>query len=203
MMKEPKTTEAVLKKVRSAINIPLTLKMRSGWDASGNDAMALAKISQECGVDAITLHPRTATQGFAGKADWSLIEKIKKKVSIPVIGNGDIIEPEDAIRMIDQTGCDAVMVGRTAIGNPWIFQRRDTCTVSLDERFSVIREHLEAMVRFYGERRGVLAFRKHVIRYIRGTPGASSLRVEVLKCITADEVLARLEGFLHSKHNVL
>ncbi len=114
LMKEPEKAEAILKAVRKSIEIPLTIKIRTGWDYSGTQAFKIAEIAESCGVNAIAVHPRTATQGFGGTADWSVIAAIKKIVSIPVIGNGDIIVPEDAIRMQNETGCDAVVIGRTA-----------------------------------------------------------------------------------------
>ncbi|MGD8447620.1 MAG: tRNA dihydrouridine synthase DusB, partial [Desulfobacterales bacterium] len=123
LMKEPKKVEKILRAIRRTVKIPLTIKIRAGWDSSGDQALKITEIAQACGVDAIAVHPRTATQGFRGKADWSLIAAIKNIASIPVIGNGDIIRPEDVLKMQNQTGCDAVMIGRAAIGNPWIFSQ--------------------------------------------------------------------------------
>ena len=122
-MRTPDLAEDLLKAVRRAIRIPLTIKIRSGWDASGDQAVNIARIAENCGVDAIAVHPRTAGQLFSGRADWSIIAAVKEKVSIPVIGNGDIMSAGDALRMLDETGCDGVMIGRKAIGNPDIFTR--------------------------------------------------------------------------------
>jgi len=121
LMRTPERARAVLTAVRRRIRIPLTIKIRAGWDASGEQALELARIAEDCGVDAVAVHPRTAVQGFRGRADWSVIAAVKSAVAIPVIGNGDIAEPEDALRMRRTTGCDAVMVGRAAIGAPWLF----------------------------------------------------------------------------------
>ena len=123
LMKRPDLSEAVLKNVRKAVSLPLTIKMRTGWDKSGEQALNLAQIAEACGIDGIAVHPRTATQGFSGHADWSIIAAVKTRVSIPVIGNGDIFSTEDAIKMQAETGCDAVMIGRKAIGYPWIFSQ--------------------------------------------------------------------------------
>jgi tRNA-dihydrouridine synthase B len=120
LMQTPEIAEALLKAVRKSIAIPLTIKIRTGWDPSGNQALQIAKIAQTCGVDAIAVHPRTATQGFSGKADWSVISAVKQAASLPVIGNGDIVRPADAVRMQQTTGCDGLMIGRAAIGYPWI-----------------------------------------------------------------------------------
>jgi len=116
LMRTPRTAAAVLQAVRQAVDIPLTVKIRSGWSAAGEQALEIARIAADCGVDAVAVHPRTASQGFAGRADWSLIGRVKALLPIPVIGNGDINTPEDAARMRDETGCDAVMVGRAACG---------------------------------------------------------------------------------------
>ncbi|MBW2172821.1 MAG: tRNA-dihydrouridine synthase family protein, partial [Deltaproteobacteria bacterium] len=116
LMREPERLEAILKAVRSAVSIPATVKMRTGWDHSGDQAIRAARIAEDCGFDAVAIHPRTATQGFGGKADWSLITRLKDSISIPVIGNGDIREPNDVLRMQSETGCDSVMIGRASIG---------------------------------------------------------------------------------------
>ena len=123
LMKTPDQAKALLAAVRKSIRIPLTIKIRSGWDASGREALNIAGIAQDCGVDAIAVHPRTAGQLFRGRADWSIIAAVKKSVGIPVIGNGDIVSARNALKMLEETGCDAVMIGRKAIGDPAIFSR--------------------------------------------------------------------------------
>ncbi|MBF0258854.1 MAG: tRNA-dihydrouridine synthase [Desulfamplus sp.] len=120
LMQNIANAEDIIRSVREVISIPLTIKIRSGWDSSGIEAFRIAQMAQKCGVDAITFHPRTASQGFRGKADWTLIERLKPHLSIPLIGNGDIVSAVDGLRMIHQTGCDAVMVGRAALSNPFI-----------------------------------------------------------------------------------
>ncbi|HMA67477.1 MAG TPA: tRNA dihydrouridine synthase DusB, partial [Desulfosalsimonadaceae bacterium] len=121
LMKEPKQAAAIFRSVRDALRIPLTVKMRSGWEPSGSHALEIARIAENCGADAVTLHPRTARQGFAGKANWHLIREIKQSLAIPVIGSGDIKRASDVPAMLEATGCDGAMIGRAAIGNPWIF----------------------------------------------------------------------------------
>jgi tRNA-dihydrouridine synthase B len=158
LMKNPETVEQIIARMRVAVKIPLTIKMRSGWDASGEQAILLAKIAEHNGCDAVAIHPRTARQRFSGAADWSLIAKIKRELSIPVIGNGDIRSPEDALRMITETGCDAVMIGRAALGNPWIFAQihalmeTGTCPpVTPDMRFAMMQRFLDLTIDQFGE----------------------------------------------------
>ena len=158
LMRSPDVARTVLKAVRNAIRIPLTIKIRSGWDASGEQALNIARIAQDCGVDAVAVHPRTAKQLFAGRADWSVIAAVKEKLSIPVIGNGDIFSARDAMNMLSETGCDAVMIGRKAIGNPAILRQvvarirgDEIAAESLTERFDIMIHYLKASVKYLGE----------------------------------------------------
>ena len=131
LMKRPGLAREVLSAIRKAVSIPVTIKIRSGWDRSGAQALEIAGIAEDCGVDAIAVHPRTAAQGFRGKADWKIIAAVKKQAGIPVLGNGDIQIPEDALKMFAQTGCDGVMIGRAAIGNPWIFNNMTILIITM------------------------------------------------------------------------
>jgi len=158
LMRTADRAEAVLKAVRKAIRIPLTIKIRTGWDASGEQAFNIAKIAEANGADAIAVHPRTAKQQFSGRADWSIIAALKKTVSIPVIGNGDIFSAQDALKMLDETGCDAVMIGRKAIGNPGIFSQIRALLDGVAEsdedpgrRFDLMVRYLKASVEYLGE----------------------------------------------------
>jgi tRNA-dihydrouridine synthase B len=158
LMKNPETAQQIIARMRRAIKIPLTIKMRAGWDASGEQAVLLAKIAEHNGCDAVAIHTRTARQRFSGSADWSVIAKIKQELSIPVIGNGDIRSPEDALRMVAETGCDAVMIGRAALGNPWIFTQihalLETGTyppVTPDMRFTMMQRFLDLTIDQFGE----------------------------------------------------
>ncbi len=205
LMRNPEQAEAILTAVRKAVRIPLTLKIRSGWDASGNQAIAISRIAEACGADAVTVHPRTASQGFSGTADRSVIARIKKAVSIPVIGNGDIAVPEDALRMLDETGCDAVMVGRAAVGNPWIFsgilsllRGQPTVSVDLSLRCDAMIRYLDASVAYFGEHTACRMMRSRLGWFIKGLPRSSMFRESVKQISSRDEAVSLIRSFLSS-----
>jgi tRNA-dihydrouridine synthase B len=183
LMRDHRKAEDLLKAVRGAIHVPLTIKIRSGWDASGDQAMTLCHIAEACGVDAVAVHPRTARQGFGGCADWSLIRKIKNDITIPVIGNGDILTAQDALEMISQTGCDAVMVGRSAIGNPMIFtqisdllEARPIRDITHQDRIDMMIRYLKASVLYLGEKKACYVLRSRLGWFVKGLPRAGSFR---------------------------
>jgi nifR3 family TIM-barrel protein len=197
LMKAPKQVEKILFTVRKAINIPLTIKMRTGWDKSGIEALKIAEVAEAGGVDGITLHPRVATQGFGGKADWSLISAIKNSVSIPVIGNGDVVAPKDVLTMKKQTGCDAVMIGRAAIGNPWIFSQalslmngNEMVPPDLSERFEVMTKYLKASIECFGEKRACRMMRSHLGWFVKGLIYSSRFRESIKRISTEKEALS-------------
>jgi len=212
LLREPELVVKICKSVREKIHIPLTVKLRSGWSPDSINCVELAQALADVGVDAICLHPRTREQLFTGKADWSLIARLKEAVSVPVIGNGDIQTPADAQRMISQTNCDAVMIGRAIIGNPWILrqtihllsasqqikQTQPTELPSLTERLDVLWKHYQLSVYWKGERKGVVEMRKHFVKYIKGFPIARSLRKQVMYCTSLAEIQKLLEEIRHS-----
>ena len=202
LMRDPQKAEGLLKAVREAIHVPLTIKIRTGWDASGDQAMALCRIAQACGVDAVAVHPRTARQGFGGHADWSLIRRIKKDVTIPVIGNGDILTAEDAMDMLSQTGCDAVMVGRAAIGNPMLFgqiidllEGRQVRIISHKNRIEMMTRYLNASVDYLGEEKACYMLRSRLGWFVKGLPRAGSFRNAIRHLTSQAQTQELIDGF--------
>jgi nifR3 family TIM-barrel protein len=205
LMRDPKRTEAVLKAVRRAVAIPLTLKMRSGWTASGVQALEIAAIAESCGVDAVTLHPRTAGQGFSGRADWPLIGRVRERAGIPVIGNGDIVTPEDALRMQRETGCAAVMIGRAAMGNPLIFGQIEALwatgsyrPVSAAGRRQAMRRYAEATVADYGEAVGCRLLRSRLGWFVRGLAYGSRFREAIKHLESLAQAFAVIDDFFEA-----
>jgi len=202
LMKETEITEEILRTVRRSINIPLSIKIRSGWDNSGRQAVAIARIAEACGVDAIAVHPRTATQGFRGHADWSLITAVKKNVSIPVIGNGDIKTAGDALRMEADTSCDGIMIGRAAIGNPWIFSGylalkagRSAPVINISERLDTMKRFVKAMVDYRGELGACRMMRSRLGWFVKGLPFATMFRESIKSIASETEAIAAIEMF--------
>ena len=192
LMRTPDLAQDLLKAVRRAIRVPLTIKIRSGWDASGEQAIHISRIAEDCGVDAIAVHPRTAGQLFGGRADWSIIAAVKAKVSIPVIGNGDIKSAGDAERMLAETGCDGVMIGRKAIGDPDIFSRvvaRINGEEEVDEgfgrRFDLMSRYLRASVKYIGEEQACRMMRSRLGWFTKGMHKSSQFR-ETIKHLSSE-----------------
>jgi len=193
LMKTPDTAEAVLKAVRKSIHIPLTIKIRSGWDRSGDQAINIARIAEACGVDAIAVHPRTATQQFSGRADWSVIKVVKETISIPVIGNGDIFSADDAVAMLSETGCDAIMIGRKAISHPEIFSQvrsrmagSEVVEEDLSKRFNRMIRYLNASVEYLGEELACRMMRSRLGWFVKGMRNNSKFR-ESIKHLGSEE----------------
>ena len=184
LMKSPARVAFILRAVRKTTSLPLTVKIRSGWHHDDMKAVEIARIAEDCGVDTVILHPRSAEQGFSGSADWGIIEKVKKNLHIPVIGNGDIRSAEDALRMMNTTGCDGIMVGRGVLGNPWIFKDITLCfggqdvfpSPSLSEREIIIKRHLNMETDYAGEGFKVRSFCKHLLWYTKGLRGSFQFR---------------------------
>lgn len=191
LMRFPEKIKRILLEVERKVKIPLTIKIRSGWDKGHINAVEISKIADDCGVDAISIHPRTKNQGFRGRADWNLIGEVKGTVNIPVIGNGDVTTPFLAKRMLEETGCDGVMIGRGALGNPWIFDSKNSGCLeekpaifpSLKERQKAIEHQFTLLQNYYGDKGAMKEIRRHVAWYMKGLPFSASFRstLSVLK----------------------
>lgn len=202
MMRTPEKIGKVVRALSDATPLPVTAKIRSGWDAGSVNAVEVARICEDSGAQAIAVHARTRDQQYSGSADWRVIERVKRAVKVPVFGNGDIRCGADAVRMMDETGCDAVIVGRAAQGNPWIFrdiaaalQGREAPPVTPRERVDMAARHFELEVALYGEKLAVLQMRKHIAWYVHGMKDASRFRVRVNQMNSAAQVLAALREF--------
>jgi nifR3 family TIM-barrel protein len=202
LMRDPERVRRILQAARKATTLPLTVKIRAGWSPKERNALEIARIAEDEGTDAVAVHPRTASQGFSGRSDWAVIAEIKTALKIPVIGNGDVELPGDVSAMIERTGCDGVMVGRGALGNPWIFSNalllqagKGTELAKLEEKERLIAEHLEMSVGLYGEITGVKNFRKHLFWYTRGLRGSAAFRKEAGTITGKSNVLAAVSAF--------
>jgi tRNA-dihydrouridine synthase B len=201
LMREPALLREIVSAVVESAGRPVTAKIRSGWDADSLNAVEIASDVEGCGAAAVAVHPRTRAQGFKGSADWDVIRDVKSAVGIPVIGSGDVRTPWDALAMLEETGCDGVMIGRGAVGNPWIFGQARALMATgkvppgppLSEVLSTAIEQLDLMVECKGERRGVFEMRKHLVAYLRGFDGASKLRAELVRIEDHTSVRERLK----------
>lgn len=203
MMRDPARIGAVVRALSDATKLPVTAKIRSGWDAASINAVEVAQICADNGAQAIAVHARTRAQQYAGEADWRVIRDVKRAVSVPVFGNGDVRCGADAVRMIDETGCDAVIVGRAAQGNPWIFTeiaaalRGERWTPPTPQaRVKMAMKHYQLEIELFGEKLALLEMRKHIAWYVHGMHGASRFRETINTMGDVPSVLRALEDFM-------
>ncbi|TDT50320.1 tRNA dihydrouridine synthase DusB [Fonticella tunisiensis] len=195
LMRDPELAERIIKKVVSRSKKPVTVKIRKGWDERSVNAVEFAKMIEASGASAIAIHGRTRAQMYEGRADWNIIRRVKEAVNIPVIGNGDVVDPETAKGLFEETGCDAIMIGRGALGNPWIFKRTveylNTGKLlpepSFDERIDVALKHLDLAFKFKGNK-GVIEMRKHMAWYLKGIKNAANIRDTINKLNDINEI---------------
>jgi len=203
LMRDPAKVRLILENIRKTTPLPLTVKMRSGWNRREIRVVEIARIAEDCGADAVIVHPRTVDQGFSGSADWKIIEAVKKHLRIPVIGSGDIKSPHDALRMVSETGCDGVMIGRAALGNPWII--RDIVNrfhqekpSSFPERQKIIEDHMNMEILYSGEYLGIRNFRKHLLWYTKGMKDSCQFRQKMCHMQDKSLILREMNDFFQS-----
>lgn len=207
LMKNPKLAEAILTSMVKKLHKPVTVKFRKGFDDSCVNAVEFARMAESCGVSAVAVHGRTREQYYSGKADWEIIRQVKEAVSIPVIGNGDVFEPEDAVRMMEETGCDGVMIARGVKGNPWIFSRTKALLEtgvtppkpSFEEVRQMILRHGKMLIEYKGERVGIREMRGHMAWYTTGMPHSAALRNEINLAETFEDMEKLLERWKESR----
>lgn len=204
LMKNPQLIAEIIRAVAAASQKPITVKIRKGWDESLINAVEIARIAEENGASAIAVHGRTREQYYSGKADWDIIRRVKEAVSIPVIGNGDVTGPKEARKLLEETKCDAIMVGRGAQGNPWIFKKivrflEDGTIVpdpSPEEKIDTIIRHMNMLIDLKGERTGILEMRSHIAWYIKGMRDAAYTKQKIFQMTDKEEIISLLKSFL-------
>lgn len=203
LLKNPDKIYEIVKAVVEGVKVPVTVKIRSGWDEKSINAVEVAKVIEKAGASAITIHARTRSQGYSGKADWNIIKEVKEAVSIPVIGNGDVTSPYKAKEMLEMTKCDAVMIGRGVLGNPWLIKE---CVeylekgvipreVTIEEKIAMMKRHYKLLLEDKNEKLALLEIRSHIIWYLKGLPNSKEMKNKICNCKTSEEIFTTLEEY--------
>lgn len=204
LLKDPDKVYDIVKSVVNAVNVPVTVKIRSGWDSESINASIIAKKIEEAGASAICVHPRTRAQGYSGHANWNIIKEVKENVSIPVIGNGDILSAEDAKKMLDETGCDAVMIGRGTLGNPYLIKQVVSYIedgILLEEQSSIDKmklclKHFDYLLKIKDEKTAVLEMRTHAAWYLKGLPSSAIVKQKLYTLKTKEEFIKLINDYI-------
>ena len=206
LLKDPDKIYEIVKAVKEAVNVPVTVKIRSGWDKNSINAVLVAKTCEKAGASAIAVHPRTRSQGYSGKADWNIIKEVKEAVNIPVIGNGDILSAKDAKKMIDETGCDAVMIGRGVLGNPYLIKQvvryledgvllKDESSI---ERMETCLKHFNYLLKIKPEKVATLEMRTHASWYLKGLPNGVNVKKRLYELKTKEEFISTITEYMEN-----
>ena len=187
----------------NAVNVPVTVKIRSGWEEKNINAVEVAKVCEKAGASAIAIHARTRSQGYSGKADWNIIKEVKENISIPVIGNGDVTSAELAKEMLDYTGCDAVMIGRGVLGNPWLIKEcveyletgKIPEQVSFLEKVEMMKKHYQLLLEDKNEKLALLEIRSFIIWYLKGMPKSKEIKNQICQSKTSEEMFKIIEEY--------
>lgn len=203
LLKDPDKIYEIVKAVVESVSVPVTVKIRSGWDEKHINAVEVAKKCEAAGASAITIHARTRAQGYSGKADWNIIKQVKEAISIPVIGNGDVTSPELAKKMLDETNCDAVMIGRGVLGNPWLIREcveyletgKVTTKVSFLDKVDMMKKHYELLIKDKNEKAALLEIRSHIIWYLKGMPKSKEIKNLICQSKSSEEMFKIIEDY--------
>lgn len=206
LLKNPDKIYEIVKNVVDAVSVPVTVKIRSGWDSNSINAVEVAKKCESAGASAITVHARTRAQGYSGLADWNIIKQVKESVSIPVIGNGDVTSCYLAKKMLDETGCDAIMIGRGVMGNPWLIKECvdylndgiEPSSVSPKEKIEMLKRHFDLLIKDKNEKTALLEIRMHALWYIKGLKDSAKIKKQICESKSTDEMFAILDNYLNN-----